>query len=329
MVMEEVVEGSEPAVDIEESDSGLVERRQQLDACRKAVNRDPRNVKLLNKLGLAAEAAGDNDRARWAYKRSVRLDPTYGPAYQNLGFLLKREGQVKQAILVLENCLKYASLDYDQDAVHQALEQLWLGVEDTESDAAKMLDKMLQPKESGKDPDIVQIEKALEAEHAAGRPLAEIGLTPAEALLLLDPDGSDPRRMVGYTALDLINKEILSVNNRGEIRRGPRFEDGKLEPHETFLVSYFNRFDRGVDLTQYANVILNRLGNRYDVFKADLVRRVMIEKGYLRIETTRWLGIIPVRHYTLTDKGKRLLHDLQRQLTQAAAHARRLRRRDP
>jgi hypothetical protein len=49
----------------------------------------------------------------------------------------------------------------------------------------------------------------------------------------------------------------------------------------------------------------------------------------MRVENDRWLGFIPVRRYTLTQEGVKVVHQLKRQLKNSQGQLRRLMRRDP
>jgi len=329
---------------------GLEKRQQKLLACRKAVIQEPRNVVLINELGLAAEAAGDFDRARWAYRRATHLDPEYGPAYQNLGYLYRREGRDQPAIDALENCRKYAGRDCDRQAVETALRDLrrveaaqtpvkesrhFRGFEGINQAPAES-----ELSEAAGEP-IIKLPALEQSPLSASdvpqdiinpaitRPMADLGLTPAEALLLLDPEGSKAQEMLRYTALDLVNKQVLEVNDSGQIGRGQNYDTEDLARHERILANYFAHFNLDIDLAHYADAILARLGNRTDTFKASYVRQVLLEKGYMRVENDRWLGFIPVRRYTLTQEGLRALHQLKRQLKNSQSQLRRLMRRDP
>lgn len=333
----------------------LEELQRRLAECRQAVSKEPRNVVLLNDLGLAAETVGDFDRAQWAFKRATKLDPSYGPAYQNLGLLLKRYQRTTPAIYALESCLKYAGRDCDRELVKQVLQELH---EQEEANRIRIYserqsvntrwDKAVQqakepPTPSYEQPDRT-IEKAViqvEEEHfqdddgtvkinpSIVRPLARLGLTPAEALMLLDPDGSDPRSMLRYTVLDLINRNVLEVDTSGKIGQGDQFDQTELEAHEYLLASFFDRFDLGIDLAHFARAILARLDKRYPVFKLSFVRQLLLDKGYLETETSRWLGILPVRRYVLSQNGLRVMHQLKRQLKLSRDQIQRLLRRDP
>jgi hypothetical protein len=164
---------------------------------------------------------------------------------------------------------------------------------------------------------------------AITRPMTALGLTPAEALLLLDPEGSKAQEMLRYTALDLVNKQVLEVNDSGQIGRGQNYDTADLARHERILANYFAHFNLDIDLAHYADAILARLDNRTSTYKASYVRQVLLEKGYMRVENDRWLGFIPVRRYTLTQEGVKVIHQLKRQLKNSQSQLRRLMRRDP
>jgi tetratricopeptide (TPR) repeat protein len=266
---------------------------------RQAFTKDPRNVQLLLELGETAEAVGDIDRARWAYKRALHLDSGYAGAYRNLGILYEKEGRTKQAAEALQNYLSYAGDGADTEVVMNSLKNL-TGSDDEDGS---------QPAESA--PHASELNKKRE----------ELGLTPGEAMFLLDPENSSGREMMRYTLLDMIMRGIFERDGQNGVGRGEQYGETELSPHERLFAKYFARYDDVIDLDRLARAAATELDNRFDVYKTNYIREPLEKKGYIQKETQRVGGVLPVQRYVLTDKGnkasnelRRLLKDVKRQL---------------
>lgn len=282
-------------------------QKERLLELRKAVNADPRNVDLLNQLGIVAEATGDRDRALWAYKRAIRLEPDSATAYLHLGRLYKGEGRTKQAIQAAQNVMKYSA---DPAQRQEAMEIL-----------AGLLDRDSSPGE-------------IDREEAPGRQALakeweELGLTPAEALFLIDPENSSGWQMMRYTLLDLAIRHVLDVTANYEVGRGENFNQTELRPHERLFAKYFSRFDDYVDVDRLAQAALSELKNRYDTFKGSYVLRSLVEKGYMEQETQRRLGLIPVTRYVPSKKGIRARNKVKQLLKKSDSQIVRSLKTDP
>lgn len=271
--------------DIEQSKALLRERRL-------ALAKDPRNVYLLTEVGELAEASGDLERAHWAYKRAIRLDPSFSDPYRHLGQLYEKEGRTKQAVAVLQNYLRHAGDDADIEPAIQSLRSM-LGDEDEgtselceESPACKQFTRKWD----------------------------ELGLTPGEAIYLLDPENSDGREMLRYTLLDMIMKGVLELDEHHGVGRGEKFSDSELKPHEVVFAKYFSRYRDMIDLNRLTQTVVLELDSRFDLYKNNFVRRVLVEKGYIQKEPQRVGGVFPVQRYVLSDKGIRASHRLKRLL---------------
>ncbi len=259
---------------------------------RQAFTKDPRNVHLLLELGETAEAVGDIDRAKWAYRRALRLDNGFAEAYRNLGMLYEKEGRTKQAIEALQNYLRYAGDGADTEVVMNSLKNL------TESDD-----------EDGS-------QQAESAPHASelSRKREELGLTPGEAIFLLDPENSSGQEMMRYTLLDMIMRGIFEQDGKSGVGRGELYGKTELTPHERLFAKYFARYDDVIDLDRLARAAATELDNRFDVYKTNYIREPLEKKGYIQKETQRVGGVLPVKRYVLTDKGIRASHELRRLL---------------
>jgi tetratricopeptide (TPR) repeat protein len=271
--------------------------RQQgrLQEIRKAVNADPRNVDLLNQLGIVAEAAGDHDRALWAYKRAIRLNPESATAYLHLGRFYQQEGRTKLAVRSLQHVMKYSA----DPAQRQEAMEIMAGLLDRDGSPAEV--------SPGEAP----------GRQALAKEWEELDLTPAEALFLIDPDNSSGRKMMSYTLLDLAIRHVLDVTANSEVGPGENYDQAELRPHERLFAKYFSRFDDYVDVDRLTRAALSELNNRYDAFKGSYVLQSLIEKGYMEQETQRLWGLIPVPRYVPSEKGIRARNKVKRLLKKA------------
>ena len=282
-------------------------QKEKLQEIRKAVNADPRNIELLNQLGIAAEAAGDRDRALWAYKRAIRLEPESATSYLHLGRLYQQEGRTKPAIQALQNVMKYS----DEPGQRQEAMEIMAGLQDRDSSPAEI---------SHREPP---------GRQALSHEWEELGLTPAEALFLIDPDNSSSWQMMRYTFLDLAIRNVLDMTANYKVGRGENFDQTELRPHERLFAKYFSRFDDYVDVDRLTRAALSELNNRYDTFKGNYVLQSLIEKGYMEKETQRVWGLIPVTRYVPSDKGIRAGNKVKRLLKQADSQIDRSLKADP
>ena len=309
-----VVDGNVESVlgkpELRDDDQAAVEHSRQqelLDEIRKAVNEDPRNVALLNELGVTAEAAGDLNRARWAFKRAIRLEPRSAPAYLRLGLLYQKEDRTKPAVEALQNFLRYSADAGLRGEATESLKQLL-------DQDGKQLDQLCDEA-----PGCATLAEAWE----------KLGLTPAEALFLIDPEKSSGRQMMRYTMLDLAIRGVLDVTATQGVGRGDHFGEAQLQPHEALFAKYFSRFDDYVDVDRLSRAALSELNSRYSTFKDQYVLQSLVDKGYLTKETERVWGVLPVSRYAVSDKGIRARNQAKRLLKQTDGQIVKMLKSDP
>ena len=272
---------SQEVLDRDEADN--LRLQEALLQSRQAVYEDPRNIDLLNQLGFTAESAGDLERALWAYRRAIRLQPHTAEAYINLGRLYGREGRKKTAVTTLQTGLKNSTDESEQARFYELLQD----IQDDEA-IEETTERVLKPGGS-----------------TLNRAWQELGLTPAEALYLTDPENSSGQQMLRYTLLDLAVRGVLDVTDNYGVGRGEQYLDSQIRPHEAVFAKYFTHFDDYVDMQRLSRTVSAELKNRYDLFKNEYVRESLLEKGLLKIETRKILGLVPVKEYQLTSKGIR------------------------
>lgn len=294
--------GSAPGADASQAAAEMAQWQEMLAGYRRAVAKDPRNVELLNELGRAAESAGDTIRARWAYKRAMRLEPDYAASYLNLAHLDRTEGRIEQAISGLQEYISLSGRNGDVESVVAELrEMMGQGEADHTTPCAEA-------------PGCDELAEAWE----------ELGLTPAEAMVLLEPEETNGRRMMSYTLLDLTMRGVLEFGEGNTVGRGENYDESRLRPHEALFAKYFARYDEFVDLDRLTRAAAGELHNRFETFESVYVRQSLVQKGYMNRETRRILFLIPVQQFVLTPKGrqaqerlKRLMKRTNRQVQQA------------
>lgn len=280
----------------------LVEKKEIVARYRQQLAKDPRNVQLLNELGLAAEEAGDMDRARWAFKRAIRLDPGYEQSYRNLGLLYQKEGRQGPAVEALQKYTQWAGEDAELAAVQETI-----GVVD--------------------DGEAVSSQNVMPIYARLGQVWEEMDLTPAEAMMLLDSENSDGLQMMQYTLLDLIARSVLEADKRLRVSRGEEYGHTKLAPHEALFAKYYSRFSDYIEIDKLARAALAELDEDGDAYKTLYVRESLRRKGYLKVETKRIAGVLPVTQTVPSRKGvtarsrlQRLLKEADRQLARSLAN---------
>jgi tetratricopeptide (TPR) repeat protein len=293
---------------------------------RKQLAKDPRNVALLNELGQAAENAGDADRAVWAFKRAIRLDPDYAPSYRNLGLLYRGQGREEQAVETLQQYARRAGpgaqLPVEMAGVVERKPAGTTGAKAPAQQATVRQGRETAPKiarQVDETPIYNQLDKVWN----------ELGLTPAEAMMLLDPENSNGISMMQTTLFDLVARGVLEADERLRIGRGEQYGKTALAPHEALFAKYFSRISDYVDVDKLARAALVELNNNSEVFKTAYVRGSLVKKGYLVPATRRIAGILPVPYAALSKKGAMARNRLQHLLVEADRHLARTLATDP
>ncbi len=87
---------------------GASRYEQACELASQATLADPFNPVIYNTLGLALEASGDLQTAIAAYKRAVRLDPTYAHAHCNIAVASNKSSNYAQAVESAASALQHA-----------------------------------------------------------------------------------------------------------------------------------------------------------------------------------------------------------------------------
>ena len=88
---------------------------------RQAATARPDSPEIENQLGNALQDAGDQLAALAAYRRAVAADGRFGPAHQNLGYLLVAQGRTDEGIEHLRRAQQVTPLDVNRVLIATAL----------------------------------------------------------------------------------------------------------------------------------------------------------------------------------------------------------------
>jgi protein O-GlcNAc transferase len=88
---------------------------------RRAAGAWPRSAEIANHLGNALQDAGDQDGAIEAYRGAAATDPDFGPALQNLGYLLINRGHTREGVGHLREAQRVNPLDVNRVMIATAL----------------------------------------------------------------------------------------------------------------------------------------------------------------------------------------------------------------
>lgn len=82
--------------------------REAVETYALALNAEPKEARLYNKLGIAYHHQIMFDQARWNYERAVKLDKDFSQAINNLGTVYYAERKYKKAAQTYRKALKHA-----------------------------------------------------------------------------------------------------------------------------------------------------------------------------------------------------------------------------
>lgn len=142
-----------------------------------------------------------------------------------------------------------------------------------------------------------------------------LGLTPAESLMILDPEKDRGKEMMKFTLIDLLLRKALEVEVRQEkkgkvlkrdvkqtyIKRGEAYCKLALKPHEEAFCRPLESRE-SLDLKDLAKEVHETVKG-FKGYRDNLVREPLAEQGYFGKEKRKRL-LIPYSKYTLTQKGQ-------------------------
>ncbi len=143
-------------------------------------------------------------------------------------------------------------------------------------------------------------------------------LTPAESMVILNPDGRDGKEMFKLTAIDLLMKKVLEtkqVKKRVGIIKKKEvmkvcFQLGEknkrdflnLKPHEKVLL-VDDLFSKPLEVKEYLRFIYKKVLKGSFLNFEKIVLDGLCKAGYIRKKKERVLWVIPVSRYELTSDG--------------------------
>jgi uncharacterized protein (TIGR03032 family) len=98
----------------------------------RAAEARPNSAEILNHLGNAFQDSGDQIQALDRYERAVQADPTFGPALQNLGYLLVNRGRTDEGVEHLRQADRVNPAPVNKVLIATALPVIYDSVEDLE-----------------------------------------------------------------------------------------------------------------------------------------------------------------------------------------------------
>lgn len=138
-----------------------------------------------------------------------------------------------------------------------------------------------------------------------------LDFTPAESIMLLDPQNADEKKMISLTFTDLLLRDIIKIEGiedsnivfsekRIRIVRGENYSKIPMRPHESAITDCVPIQD--IWPRDLAMEIFRNNGSPW-CYKVNLLESPLYESGYLKKEERKFLFIIPYYKYLLSDKG--------------------------
>ncbi len=148
--------------------------------------------------------------------------------------------------------------------------------------------------------------------------MESLNLTPAESLMIRDPEGCNVKEMMKFTLIDLLLKKVFKAEVRQEstgyilestvnnthISEGEYFSKIKLKPHED-VFTRIKLFSQGsLKLSIFAKELYRSVHFSFSKYKKNFVREPLFADGYFQKETKKFLFIFPYSKYILSEKGR-------------------------
>lgn len=97
---------------------------------RRAAEARPGSAEILNHLGNAFQDAGDQIQALDSYERATKADPSFGPALQNLGYLLVNRGRTDEGVEYLRQAQATSPAPVNRVLIATALPVIYESTDD-------------------------------------------------------------------------------------------------------------------------------------------------------------------------------------------------------
>lgn len=79
--------------------------KEAIEYLEKALQKDPKDIQILNSLGFANGRSGKYEKAKEWYKKALEIEPKFQKALGNIGHVLEMEGNYEEAIKNYEKAL--------------------------------------------------------------------------------------------------------------------------------------------------------------------------------------------------------------------------------
>ncbi len=150
-------------------------------------------------------------------------------------------------------------------------------------------------------------------------------LTPAESMVILDADGADPREMLKLTFVDMFLKKVIETERISKkaglflkktitlpcLKEGSNLPNVTLKPHEEILIQK-EQLSKRLTVKEYLTYIYKKtLKGRMRSFK-QIVLDELHDQGYLTKQKKKFLFVIPITQYELSDKGKQQKEEIEK-----------------
>jgi tetratricopeptide (TPR) repeat protein len=82
------------------------DQMKSINLLREAIESYPQDKRLHHLLGISYQGARMTDEAKDQYTMAINIDPNYAPAYNNLGYLFRQEGNFEEAENAFQNYIR-------------------------------------------------------------------------------------------------------------------------------------------------------------------------------------------------------------------------------
>ena len=127
------------------------ERRiaEAIELLQHATTARPRSAEAWNHLGNALQDAGQQEQALECYRQAAEANPTYGPALQNLGYVLVAQGRIDEGRRRLEEAQRIQPAPVNHVLIATALPVIYDSVGDVQQRRRRLLDGVQQLVDQG------------------------------------------------------------------------------------------------------------------------------------------------------------------------------------
>jgi len=103
----------------------------------KAAEMNPKNFQIFHALGIAYAMAGDLEKGEYYFRKTISLNPAYGPAHNLLGVILTEKGKYSEAEAEFKRALEDVAYP-TKEVVYYNLAKLYLKMKDVDKALASL-----------------------------------------------------------------------------------------------------------------------------------------------------------------------------------------------